>query len=580
MKKKLLCLLLALATVLTVLPVGALAQGTEVLLELETSVEAPKLRAAGPGLAAGTHEDWFDRLSGLPQYAVDFYGWLEDNRDAGEALADPTVADTHNDACVYELATLPGTVSYTYSTGEDPKAKAQEAVLAHAAPVFEEAMLYGVTVFSAFDRDHPEVFWLTGTTNWSWSLTYNYHGDGGTGTATYSMRVMLVLKQGDFDMRQSQYQTAAAVAEGIGRMEGHVADLLAGVPGEAPVSEQLRYLNRELTLRNAYNITASPDVSYAPWKATSALSGGEDGQGPVCEGYARALKVLCDRLGIGCTLVEGDAKATATGATQAHMWNYVQVDGGWYAVDVTWNDPVTSLSGDPAVSGKESEDWFLLGADSPVAEGLTFLQSHPVENIVISGGLAFVNGPVLAEDAYALPEGFMDIAPYRTGEGFTAPVMEGKVFGGWYADAAMTQPLRPEQVTGWAYAKFVDEATLSLKFQFTKGTTAQSERTDLRLLTAVDGLRYRAVSFRIGLGGQETSATSDRVYQQVRAGDSLISGPQGIFGQDAAYFVTYTVQNVPQSAFDMEFTVTPRWQTLDGTWVDGIERSFTIGGSC
>lgn len=585
--KKLLCLLLALAMALTALPAGVFAREEVQFLELGTSVEAPKLGSQtedrtdeGPQLAPGRHALWFDRLGELPQYAADFYRWLVDNSDAGEALADPTVAGTYKDAYVYDLATVPGTVSYTYAAGEDPKTKAQEAVVEHCSDAFDVVMAYGVAVFSAFDRDRPEVFWLTGSTNYSWTLTYNYDYSGGTGTATYSMRVMLVLRQGEFDMRQPQYRTAEAVAEGIDRREGYIAQILEGVPTEAPVSEQLRYLNRELTTRNAYNVSASTAVSYAPWKSISALSGGEDGQGPVCEGYARALKVLCDRLGIGCTLVEGDAKATATGKTEPHMWNYVQVDDGWYAVDVTWNDPVTSLEGDPAVSGMESEDWFLLGADSPVAEGLTFLQSHPVENVVTSGGLAFINGPELAAQAHTLPEGFMDMAPYRSSEAFTAPTVEGKIFGGWYADAALTQPIGREQVTGWAYAKFVDDDTLSMKFQFTYGTTMESETTELRLLTAVDDLSYRAVSFRIGLGEEETTVTSDRVYQQVRAGDSLISGPQGLFGEDAAYFVTYTIQQVPQLAFDMAFTVTPRWETLDGTWVDGVARSFVIAEHC
>lgn len=52
----------------------------------------------------------------------------------------------------------------------------------------------------------------------------------------------------------------------------------------------------------------------------------------VCEGYAKAFKILCDKFGIPCACITGDADGP-------HMWNYVQMDDGkWYLVDVTWDD--------------------------------------------------------------------------------------------------------------------------------------------------------------------------------------------------------------------------------------------------
>lgn len=52
----------------------------------------------------------------------------------------------------------------------------------------------------------------------------------------------------------------------------------------------------------------------------------------VCEGYARAFKYLCDKVGIPCELVIGSTDVD-------HMWNVVEIDGKWYHVDVTWDDP-------------------------------------------------------------------------------------------------------------------------------------------------------------------------------------------------------------------------------------------------
>ena len=59
-------------------------------------------------------------------------------------------------------------------------------------------------------------------------------------------------------------------------------------------------------------------------------------EGVVCEGYSKALKLICDREKIPCVLVFGNFDSTAM---TAHMWNYIQMDDGkWYAVDLTWDD--------------------------------------------------------------------------------------------------------------------------------------------------------------------------------------------------------------------------------------------------
>lgn len=58
--------------------------------------------------------------------------------------------------------------------------------------------------------------------------------------------------------------------------------------------------------------------------------------GVVCEGYAKAFKLMCDELGIPCVIVFGNFDSEAK---IGHVWNYVQMeDENWYAVDVTWDD--------------------------------------------------------------------------------------------------------------------------------------------------------------------------------------------------------------------------------------------------
>lgn len=59
----------------------------------------------------------------------------------------------------------------------------------------------------------------------------------------------------------------------------------------------------------------------------------------VCEGYAKAFKYLLDYLDIPCILVSGTSVGD-DGSEEAHMWNYVKVNDIWYAVDVTFDDPI------------------------------------------------------------------------------------------------------------------------------------------------------------------------------------------------------------------------------------------------
>ncbi len=58
-----------------------------------------------------------------------------------------------------------------------------------------------------------------------------------------------------------------------------------------------------------------------------------------CEGYAKAMKYLLDETGVENYIVTGNT-TDEDGASQGHAWNIAQIDGEYYHVDVTWDDPV------------------------------------------------------------------------------------------------------------------------------------------------------------------------------------------------------------------------------------------------
>ena len=69
----------------------------------------------------------------------------------------------------------------------------------------------------------------------------------------------------------------------------------------------------------------------------------------VCDSYSKAYKMLCSTAGITIDRVISDQLC--------HAWNAISLDGKWYQVDVTWDDPAV---GTAAVSGYENYDYFCL----------------------------------------------------------------------------------------------------------------------------------------------------------------------------------------------------------------------------
>ncbi len=74
----------------------------------------------------------------------------------------------------------------------------------------------------------------------------------------------------------------------------------------------------------------------------------------VCAGYAAAYQDLLTRMGIPCVIVTSEA--------MEHAWNLVQLDGQWYHVDVTWDDPA------PDAYGYVQHKYFLL-TDQEISSG-------------------------------------------------------------------------------------------------------------------------------------------------------------------------------------------------------------------
>lgn len=109
----------------------------------------------------------------------------------------------------------------------------------------------------------------------------------------------------------------------------------------------------------------------------------------VCEGYAKAFKYLMNQIGIESIIVTGDA-TDSEGKMQNHAWNYVKYDNKWYAIDVTWDDPII-IGGIGIINKKYKYKYFLKGSE-------TMKKDHIVSSMFVEGGTIYEQPILSTED--------------------------------------------------------------------------------------------------------------------------------------------------------------------------------------
>ncbi len=175
---------------------------------------------------------------------------------------------------------------------------------------------------NALNFDNPELFYidiskvylLTKISTKLWITTYE---------------VEIGASQGQSYLNQS-FQSPDEINRAIAAIENEKARIKNGLSGT--IENQMRGVHDYLVDNLEYDSTISKDNIYN-------LYGALINRTTVCEGYARAFKAIMDDLNIPCLIACGIG-INSTGETESHAWNYVMLDGKWYAIDVTWDDPI------------------------------------------------------------------------------------------------------------------------------------------------------------------------------------------------------------------------------------------------
>lgn len=242
--------------------------------------------------------------------------------------------------------------------------------------VLTEAQLHSFSVNSgvmvafgaardAYRLDHPEVFYID----------FDYLSVS-VGTKNGGFVASLGTGRADNYYIEGGFASESEVNAAIGAFDRTVGSIAEIAASKQTTEEKIRSVNAQLLDQITYTFCATADGNGTTYEEGAvyirspygALVNGK----AVCEGYARAFKVVMDRIGIDCVLVQGVAQGSTDGGFEPHMWNYVQLDGRWYGVDVTWND------GD----GVGEEDYLLRGNMAMKAE-------HVPDGIVSSAQYEF-----------------------------------------------------------------------------------------------------------------------------------------------------------------------------------------------
>ena len=224
---------------------------------------------------------------------------------------------------------------------------------------------------NALNFDKPDLFYidisklylLSTITTRLWSTTYEVAIGGNNGESYLN----------------STFANQNEVNQAVTAIQNERAKIKSNLSGS--IENQIRTVHDYLIDNLEYDNTLSKSNIYNIYGALINRS-------TVCEGYARAFKYIMDDLKIPCLIACGTAQNSA-GETESHAWNYVRLDGNWYAIDVTWDDPI--IIGYGYISNDVNYKYYLKGSND-------FFTNHTEDGKIV--GTNTFSYPVLSTTNY------------------------------------------------------------------------------------------------------------------------------------------------------------------------------------
>ena len=96
------------------------------------------------------------------------------------------------------------------------------------------------------------------------------------------------------------------------------------------VKEKIKTLHDYIINHAEYDTLKTENINDTTYRSNTAYGVLIEGFG-ICSGYSDAMKIFLDKLNIINYKVSNDQ----------HIWNLVLLDGTWFHLDLTWDDPVS-----------------------------------------------------------------------------------------------------------------------------------------------------------------------------------------------------------------------------------------------
>ena len=205
---------------------------------------------------------------------------------------------------------------------------------------------YFQVAWDAFYYDNPQVFYIDAskftlmvkTTTKGLKTDYSVYIDNGE-NANYL---------------QDQYTSKAQINSIINELENLKSQFKNQMSNISSNEEKVKALHDWIVDNVEYDINMENINRYT-------ICGALIDRTAVCEGYAKLFKYILDSINIESILVSGTA-VNSVGEAERHMWNYVKLDGIWYGVDCTWDDPI--IQGNGKITAEMKYKYFLKGKDT------------------------------------------------------------------------------------------------------------------------------------------------------------------------------------------------------------------------
>ncbi len=94
--------------------------------------------------------------------------------------------------------------------------------------------------------------------------------------------------------------------------------------------QNIKIIHDHIIKNTKYDILKIDDIYDATYNSSTAYGALFEGYA-VCSGYSDTMALFLNKMNIPNIKV----------ATNQHVWNLVYLDGNWYHLDLTWNNPVT-----------------------------------------------------------------------------------------------------------------------------------------------------------------------------------------------------------------------------------------------